>query len=89
MTDELSVKEFSAVEAMSKMATKKLKCKVVTDSSSYYYIKDKNLIHHLYNGKEIQVFSDINELQHFLRILMKHISWELATPENCSALKSK
>lgn len=87
MNDYIAVIEFSAKEAMHRMSSEKLKCKVVKNSSSYYYIKDNHLIHHLYNGKEIQVFSDINELRHFSELLIERTAWEIATPENCSALK--
>lgn len=87
MNDYIAVVEFSAKEAMHRMSSEKLKCKVVKDSSSYYYIKDNHLIHHFYNGKEIQVFSDINELRHFSELLIERTAWEIATPENCSALK--
>lgn len=46
MNDYIAVVEFSAKEAMHRMSSEKLKCKVVKDSSSYYYIKDNHLIHH-------------------------------------------
>lgn len=88
MNNDIAIIEFSAKEAMNRMSSEKLKCKVIKDSSSYYYIKDNHLIHHFYNGKEIQVFSDINELRHFSELLIERTAWEIATPENCSALKT-